>query len=102
MNGSASGAVAAHDRAGRFTTGNREYRAKQRRIAERLAQLTADYSASGSELQLLEIAARHLDVAATARSAERRVSATNAARRILRDIPRREPTLRSLKELGLE
>jgi hypothetical protein len=100
MDGSASGAVAAHDQAGRFTAGNTEYRAKQRRIAERLAQLNADYD--GSQQQLLAIVARHLDDAAVARTAERRVRASNAATRILKQIPRREPQLQSLKELGLE
>jgi hypothetical protein len=102
MDGSASGAVAAHDQAGRFTAGNTEYRAKQRRIAERLAQLNADYDASPSQQQLLAIVARHLDDAAVARTAERRVRASNAATRILKQIPRREPQLQSLKELGLE
>ena len=87
MNGSASGAMAAHDRAGRFTAGNTEYRAKQRRIAERLAQLRLDYDPSPSQQQLLAVVARHLDDAERARSAVARTRASNAAKRLLADIP---------------
>jgi hypothetical protein len=89
MDGSAIGAVADHDKLGRFTTGNTEYRAKQKRLAERLAQLNADYDATPSQQQLLAIAARHLDDAERARSALARTRASNAARRLLADIPRR-------------
>jgi hypothetical protein len=68
------------------------------RIAERLAQLVADYDPTPSQRQLLSIVAQHLDDAERARSAIVRTRATNAARRILRDIPQRksEPELPSL------
>jgi hypothetical protein len=102
MDGSAIGAATDHDRLGRFKNGNSEYAAKRRRIAERLVQLSADYNASPSQQQLLAIAARHLDDAAVARTAERRVRATNAATRILRLIPHKEPPLLSLEELGID
>ena len=101
MHGSAIGAASDHDQLGRFKSGNTEYAAKRRRITERLVQLNADYDATPSQQQLLAIAARHLDEAATTRRAERRVSATNAAQRILRSIPRRELPVQSLEELGL-
>jgi hypothetical protein len=100
MNGLANGAAAAHDRRGRFTNGNSEYRAKQQRIAERVRQLSLDYDPSASQQMLLAIIARHLDDAERARSAERRVRAGNAANRLLRLIPRKpEPPLPSLREL---
>jgi hypothetical protein len=99
MDGLAGGTVSDHDRLGRFKNGNSEYAAKRRRIAERLAQLSTDYAASPSQQQLLAIAARHLDDAAVARTAERRVRATNAATRILRLIPRKEAPMRSMTEL---
>jgi hypothetical protein len=94
MDGSASGVVAAHDQAGRFTVGNSEYRAKQKRLAERLAQLRLDYDPSPSQQQLLAVVARHLDDAERARSAVSRTRASNAAKRLLADIPRKpEPSL---------
>ena len=90
MDGSAAGTASQHDqRSGRFLNGNTEYRAKQQRIAERLAQLVADYDPSPSQRQILAVAARYLDDAERARTAERRVLAGNAARRLLRDIPRK-------------
>jgi len=98
MDGSAVGTTAQHDqRNGRFLNGNTEYRAKQQRIAERPAQLIADYNPSPSQRQLLAVAARYLDDAERARTAERRVLAGNAANRILRSIPRKpEPAPPSL------
>ena len=88
MDGLAGGTASDHDPVtGYFVNGNTEYRAKQKRLAERLAQLMADYDASPTQQQLLAIAAKHLDEAATTRRPERRVSATNAAQRILRSIP---------------
>jgi hypothetical protein len=102
MDGSAIGAVTDHDQLGRFKSGNTEYAAKRRRVAELLAQLAVDYDASPSQQQLLAVAALHLDDAVVARTAERRVRATNAATRILRSIPRREAPTLSLRELGLE
>jgi hypothetical protein len=94
MDGSAIGAVAAHDQLGRFTTGNTEYRAKQKRLAERLAQLRLEFDPSPLQLQLLRVACRHLDDAERGRSALVRTRASNAARRLLADIPRKsEPSL---------
>ena len=72
-----------------FQSGNSEYRAKKRRIAERLAQLVADYNPSPSQKQLLAVIAGHLDDAERCRSAIARTRATNAARRLLKDIPRK-------------
>lgn len=103
MDGSAVGTASQHDRrSGRFLNGNTEYRAKQQRIADRLAQLIADYEASPAQKQLLAVAARYLDDAERARTAERRVLAGNAANRILRSIPRKPessaPSLSSYRE----
>jgi hypothetical protein len=72
-----------------FRPGNTEYAAKRRRIADRLAQLIADHDASPSQKQLLAVVANHLDDAERARSLVARVRAGNAARRLLKDIPRR-------------
>jgi hypothetical protein len=90
MDGSASGAMASHDqRSGQFTAGNTEYRAKQRRIAERAEQLCAEYDPTPSQRMLLLTIARHLDDAERGRSAIVRTRASNVARRMLRDIPRK-------------
>jgi hypothetical protein len=100
MDGSAPGAVAPHDRRGRFAHGNTEYQAKQQRIAEKAAQLALDYDAtSPSQRMLLPIIARHLDDAERARTAERRVLAGNAANRMLRQLKRKEPPLRTVAQL---
>jgi hypothetical protein len=94
MNGLANGTALDHDRLGRFVSGNSEYAAKRRRIAERLAQLQADYDASPSQQQFLAIAARHLDDAERARSAYTRQRASNSAARLLANLPRKpEPPL---------
>ena len=74
-----------------FQSCNSEYRAKKQRIAERLAQLVADYNPSPSQKQLLAVIAGHLDDAERCRSAIARTRATNAARRLLKDIPRKPP-----------
>jgi hypothetical protein len=74
---------------GSFTAGNSERAAKKRRIAERLAQLVAEFSPSPAQKQLLAIIAGHLDDAERCRSAIARTRATNAARRLLKDIPRK-------------
>jgi hypothetical protein len=98
MDGSAVGAAEGHDKLGRLIRGHTEYAAKRRRIAERLAQLVADYHPSPSQKQLLAIIAGHLDDAERARSLVQRVRAGNAARRLLRDIPRKpEPPPPSLE-----
>src|SRR6516225_6253377 len=91
MNGAAIGATTlGHDpRNGTFTAGNSGRAAKKRRIAERLARLRLDYDASPSQEMLLAVAAGHLDDAERCRSAIARTRATNAARRLLKDIPRK-------------
>jgi hypothetical protein len=75
--------------------------ARKRRIAERLAQLVAEFDPSPAQEQLLAIAAGHLDDAERCQTAERRVRAANTARRLLKDIPRKRlpvhlPTAREL------
>jgi hypothetical protein len=80
-----------HDIQGRFVNGNSEREAKKRRIAERLATLRLDYDPSPSQQMLLVVVAGHLDDAERCRSAAARIRATNAARRLLRDIPRKPP-----------
>ena len=90
MDGAIIGAMSGHDpRNGSFTAGNSERAAKKRRIAERLAKLCIDYDASPSQQMLLVVIAGHLDDAERARSAVARIRATNAARRLLKDIPRK-------------
>jgi|SRR6516162_1424963 len=89
MDGAGTGADVAHDAQGRFVSGHSEYAARKRRIAERLAQLVADYNPSPSQKQLLAVIAGHLDDAERCRSAIARTRATNAARRLLKDIPRK-------------
>ena len=91
MDGAVTGEVVAHDAQGRFVSGHSEYAARKRRIAERLAQLLADYDPSPSQKQLLAVIAGHLDDAERCRSAIARTRATNAARRLLRDLKRKPP-----------
>src|SRR6516164_8660927 len=79
----------AHDEQGRLVRGHSEYAAKKRRIAERLAKLCLDYDQSPSQQMLLAVIAGHLDDAERCRSAIARTRATNAARRLLKDIPRK-------------
>ena len=81
--------TASNDKPWRFRPGNSEYRAKKQRIAARLEQLLADHDPTPSQKQLLAIIAGHLDDAERARSAIARTRATNAARRLLKDIPRK-------------
>jgi hypothetical protein len=78
-----------HDELGRLVRGHSEYAARKRRLAERLAKLRLDYDPSPSQQMLLVVVARHLDDAERARSAVARTRATNAARRLLKDIPRK-------------
>jgi len=90
MNGATIGAMSGHDpRNGTFTAGNSGRAAKKRRIAERFAKLRLDYDPSPSQEMLLAVAAGHLDDAERCRSAIARTRATNAARRLLKDIPRK-------------
>lgn len=91
MDGSPNGAVSAHDQLGRFVNGNSEYRARQKRIAERTAQLCAEYEASPAHRQILAVVARYLDDAERSRTALTRTRAANAAHRLLRSIPRKKP-----------
>ena len=90
MNGATIGAMSGHDpRNGTFTAGNSGRAAKKRHIAERFAKLRLDYDPSPSQEMLLAVAAGHLDDAERCRSAIARTRATNAARRLLKDIPRK-------------
>jgi len=92
MNGAPIGAMSGHNpHNGSFTAGNSERAAKKRRIAERLAKLRLDYDPSPSQEMLLVVIAGHLDDAERCRSAVARTRATNAARRLLKDIPRKPP-----------
>src|SRR5215469_6367296 len=92
MNGVAFGATPGHDpHNGVFTAGNSGRAAKKRRIAERLAQLVAEFDPSPAQMQLLAIIAGHLDDAERCQTAIARTRATNAARRLLKDIPRKLP-----------
>jgi hypothetical protein len=91
----------AHDELGRLVRGHSEYAARKRRLAERLEKLRLDYDPSPSQLMLLVVVAGHLDDAERARSAISRTRATNAARRLLKDIPRK-PLARSLAVTDLE
>ena len=78
-----------HDELGRLVRGHSEYAARKRRLAERVAKLRLDYDPSPSQQMLLVVIAGHLDDAERCRSAIARTRATNAARRLLRDIPRK-------------
>ena len=103
MDGSAVGGKAAHDQLGRFTAGNTEYTARQRRLAEIAQALAVEYDTTPSQVRLLAIIARHLDDGERARNAERRIRASNTARRMMKDLKRRkEPTApTNLKAFGL-
>ena len=78
-----------HDELGRLVRGHSEYAARKRRLAERVAKLRLDYDPSPSQQMLLVVIAGHLDDAERCRSAIARTRATNAARRLLKDIPRK-------------
>jgi hypothetical protein len=85
---------------GRFLSRNTAYRTRQTRLIERLKALQASYNASNpSDQALLALAATHLVDAETARSRVNRVRATNAATRILRDIPRKPERAPTLEEV---
>src|SRR6516165_8112742 len=94
----------AHDEFGRLVRGHSEYAARKRRLAERLEKLRLDYDPSPSQQMLLVVIAGHLDDAERCRSAIARTRATNAARRLLKDIPRKPasrpaPALETAREL---
>ena len=82
-------ATSGHDEFGRLVRGHSEYAARKRRLAERVAKLRLDYDPSPSQQMLLIVIAGHLDDAERCRSAIARTRATNAARRLLKDIPRK-------------
>jgi hypothetical protein len=65
--------------------------AKRQRIAERIAQLCAEYDATPAQRQLLAVVAGHLDDAQFGRNKLTRTRATNSAERLLRSIPRKQP-----------
>ena len=89
-----------HDELGRLVRGHSEYAARKRRLAERVAKLRLDYDPSPSQQMLLVVIAGHLDDAERCRSAIARTRATNAARRLLKDIPRKPvQVLATAKEL---
>jgi len=92
MDGAAGGAVAGHDRRGRFVNGHSEYAARRRRVADRLRELCVDYdNSSPTNQQLLSIAAQHLDDAAVTRVAAKRARSTRAAMKILDRVSRKPP-----------
>jgi hypothetical protein len=80
-----------HPNHSHLLSGNSAYLEKQRRIAERTAQLCADYQATPAQRQVLAIVARYLDEAERGRSALSRTRAANAAMRMLKAIPRKQP-----------
>jgi hypothetical protein len=90
MNDATVGATLGRDpHNGTFLAGYSGRTARKRRIAERLAQLVAEFDPSPAQKQLLAIIAGHLDDAERCQTAIARTRATNAARRLLRDIPRK-------------
>ena len=93
MDGSATGTAAGHDdRSGRFIHGHSEYRARKQRLAEIVQTLATEFDPTPSQVRLLPIIARHMDDAERARPAERRIRASNTARRLMRDLKRKPPS----------
>jgi hypothetical protein len=90
MDGSATRIAASHDPlTGHFTPGNSEYRAKQRRVAELLDQMIAQYGdVTPAQKQLLRVCAAHLYDAGSSRSPLIRTRASRAANQILKLFPR--------------
>jgi hypothetical protein len=100
--GSDSRSIPGHDPAtGRFQKGFRgAYRTRQEAIKQRIDALLTAYNAiTPADLALLGAAATHLEDAAKARSRVNRVRATNAAVRILREIPRRPEHVPTMDEV---
>jgi hypothetical protein len=95
-------ATSGHDELGRLVRGHSEYAARKRRLAERVEKLRLDYDPSPSQQMLLVVIAGHLDDAERARSAIARTRATNAARRLLKDIPRKPKPPASHQAQALE
>lgn len=100
MDGSATGAIAGHDKSGRFVAGHTEYAAKKQRIAERVVALAQDYDAkSQTARMLLRIAAEFIDTAERTRSHAIRARSTRAAGKVLDRIPKRpEPAPPTIAE----
>jgi hypothetical protein len=65
--------------------------AKQARIAERFAQLCAEYEDSPAQRQILRLAAGFMDSAEHTRTEWKRTRAANTAAKLLRSIPRKAP-----------
>ena len=101
--GSAASAIADHDRAGRFTSGNSAHHEKRRRIADRVAALAKDFDAkSSTSQQLLRIAAEFLDQAERTKNHAIRTRSMRAAGKILDRVERKATTpVRTLSELGI-
>src|SRR5690349_4529034 len=92
MDGSVSGTAQGHDKLGRLLPGHTEWAAKRKRINERVQLLCTEYDANSPSRQiLLAIAAQHLDEAERTRNSEKRVRSTNAAARLLKQIPLKRP-----------
>jgi hypothetical protein len=99
--GTTAGEIPGHDRAGRFTAGNSAHHEKRRRIADRVAELSADYDAKSAASQmLLRIAAEFIDQAERTRSHAIRTRAMRAAGKILDRLQRKpEPPPPTLEEM---
>ena len=108
MHGENSGAMADHDRLGRFTRGNNARQARQDRIALKFAELVAEYFPNGGMGTMdgvrLSLVAKHLDDAATLRDPLLRQRATRCAEYLLRKLtppPTPAKPIPSLKDLGI-
>jgi len=101
QDGISVGARSGHSRrTGRFVRGNRVYRGRMDRIAEKLNALCATYdSSSRGDMALLATAAVHLCDADIARSRVSRTRATNSALRVLALVPRLTKAMPTIDEL---
>jgi len=101
QDGISVGARSGHSRrTGRFVRGNRVYRGRMDRIAEKLDALCATYdSSSRGDMALLATAAVHLCDADVARSRVSRTRATNSALRVLALVRRKPEPQPSIDEL---
>jgi len=85
---------------GRFTSGNRAYRSRHARIAEKLNALRQTYDGrSPGDMALLAMAAQHLCDADIAKTKLARTRATNSALRVLREVRRRPELPPSVDEV---
>jgi hypothetical protein len=101
MDGSAISAAPGHDSNGRLLPGHNEWGARKRRLAALVEQLSDEYVATSPiAKQLLQIAAAHLDQAATTRNSVLRGRATRLAAKVLDRLQRKpEPPPPSLEEM---